>query len=201
VKQAIVWRDAGDPEQAIGLLWKAIPSIQSKEPSRLLLCARHNLAVWSTDLGQFMQARRVFRDSEPLYDRFPDPWTQRRRAWVEGRILHGLGQLDAAEERLAWAQRGFVEQEIAYDAALVSLDLAAVYAAQGRSADLKRLAGDMVPIFRARDVHREALAALAYFRHAVEMEKATSALVESLLDYLRRARHDPGLRFDRPEEG
>jgi tetratricopeptide (TPR) repeat protein len=201
VKQAIVWRDAGDPEQAIRLLWKAIPSIKSKEPSRLLLCARHNLAVWSTDLGQFMQARRVFRDSEPLYDRFPDPWTQRRRAWVEGRILHGLGQLEAAEERLAWAQRGFVEQEIAYDAALVSLDLAAVYAAQGRSADLERLAGDMVPIFRARDIHREALAALAYFRHAVEMDTATSALVESLLDYLRRAQHDPGLRFERPEKG
>lgn len=146
-----------------------------------------------------MEARRVFRDSEALYDRFRDPWTQRRRAWVEGRILHGLGQLDAAEERLAWAQRGFVEQEIAYDAALVSLDLAAVYAAQGRGADLQRLAGEMVPIFRARDIHREALAALSFFAQAVEMETATAALVQHLLDYLRRARHDPGLRFEEPE--
>jgi hypothetical protein len=32
------------------------------------------------------------------------------------------------------------------------------------------------------------------------METATAALVERLLDYLRRARHDPGLRFEAPEE-
>ena len=199
VSRATVKRDAGDPRAAIDLLKDAMPSIQASEDPRVILCARHNLAVWCTDLERFMEARRVFRDSEPLYDRFPDPWTQRRRAWVEGRILHGLGQLDAAEDRLAWAQRGFVEQEIAYDAALVSLDLAAVYAAQKRGADLKRLAEEMVPIFRARDIHREALAALAFFRHAVEMETATATLVQHLLDFLRRARHNPGLRFEQPE--
>ena len=41
---------------------------------------------------------------------------------------------------------------VGYVFALVSLDLAAVYAEQGRSADMKRLAEEMLPIFSSRDV-------------------------------------------------
>ncbi len=198
VNLAVVRRHAGDPEGAITLLQEGMGKIRVDQEPRLALCAQHNLGFWFTDLDRFMEARKVFRDTEELYDRFPDPWTQRRRAWLEGRILHGLGQLEAAETSLVAAQRGFVEQEIAYDAALVSLDLAAVYADQGRTSDLRRVAGDMLPIFRAQDIHREALAALSYFRWAAEVEQATGELVRDLLDYLHRARHDPGLKFVAP---
>lgn len=201
IKRGLTSRDAGDLEAATSIFRNLSTSLDPREAPRLLLCARHNLGLCATDLDRHMEARKVFRDTQDLYDRFPDPWTQRRRAWLEGRILHGLGQLDAAEVRLVVAQRGFVEQEIAYDAALVSLDLAAVYADQKRTADLRRLAGEMLPIFRAQDIHREALAALSYFRWAAEKENATATLVRSLLDYLRRARHDPDLRFERPSDG
>jgi tetratricopeptide (TPR) repeat protein len=199
VTRAIVTRHADDPEAAIRLLRAAMGSLPDAGDPRLELCARHNLAVWLTDLDRPLEAWKAFRDAEPLYDRYPDLWTQHRRAWVEGRIQRGLGQLEAAEERLTWAQRGFVAQEIAYDAALVSLDLAAVYAEQGRNGDLKQLAAHMVPIFQSRDIHREALAALAWFRQEVEAETATAALVHHLLDFLQRARHDPALRWEGPE--
>ena len=142
----------------------------------------------------------MFRESQPLYDRFPDPWTQRRRLWLDGKILRGLGQLEAAEARLSEARRGFLEQEIVYDAALVSLDLAAVYALQGRVDDQRRLAREMLPIFTARGVHREARAALAYFQQAVERERASPQVVEGLLEYLSQARLDPELRFEAPPE-
>lgn len=198
VTRAVVTRDAGEPEAAIGLLRTAMSSLPAVNDPRLELCARHNLAVWLTDLDRPLEAWKAFREAEPLYDHYRDLWTQHRRAWVEGRIQRGLGQLDAAEERLTWAQRGFVEQEIAYDAALVSLDLAAVYAEQGRTGDLKELAAHMLPIFQSRDIHREALAALAYFRQAVERETATASVVRHLLDFLKRARHDPGLRWVQP---
>lgn len=198
VKLGLVKRDAGVLQEAILLLEKALGSLSTENDPRLVLCARHNLILCATDLERFMEARKVFRDTEELYDRFPDPWTQRRRAWLEGRIFHGLGQLEAAETSLVAAQRGFVEQEIAYDAALVSLDLAAVYAEQGRTAELRRLSSEMLPVFRAQDIHREALAALSYFRWAAEMEQATGEVVQGVLDYLHRARHDPGLKFVAP---
>lgn len=194
--QADVCRVAGATEQAIKILHEAASWLSADTEPRLALCIQHNLAVALADLGDFPAARAAFLAARPLYDRFADAWTQRRRAWVEGKVLAGLGQYDEAERLLAWAQQGFVDQEIAYDAALVSLDLAAVYARQGKTAELKDLAAAMLPIFRARDVHREALAALAWFRRAVEMESATVDTVGRVIDYLRRARHNPRLRFE-----
>lgn len=196
IKLAAVQSTAGRPEESIDHLREAIDDLDPDRDPRLLLCARHNLATTLVDLDQCMEARRVFRTARPLYQRFQDPWTQRRRLWLAGRIDHGLGQLDTAARHLDQARRGFLEQEIVYDAALVSLDLAAVYAEQGRTADLRRLGRGMLPVFNARGVHREARRALALFQRAAEVELVTVGLVRSLLAYLHRARHDPSLRFE-----
>ena len=60
-----------------------------------------------------------------------------------------------------------------YDAALVSLDLARLYAQEGCVEDLKRLAAELMPVFESRDVHREALVALLMFQKACEEERLT----------------------------
>ncbi len=195
-KLAEVQRTAGRPEEAVALLREAAEELDPERDRRLLLCARHNLATALVDLDQAMEARRVFRQARALYQRFPDPWTQRRRLWLAGKIDLGLGQLEAAEKRLERARRGFLEQEIVYDAALVSLDLAAVYARQARAEDLRRLAREMLPVFNARGVHGEARRALGLFQQAAEVDLVTVGLVQRLLAYLRRARHDPELRFE-----
>jgi len=93
-----------------------------------------------------------------------------------------------------------VASGLAYDAALAALDLAALYARAGRAAESKRLAAEMLPIFRSREVHREALAALVVFQRAAEMETVTLALVEEISRYLEQARLDPEMRF-RADEG
>ena len=86
-------------------------------------------------------------------------------------------------------------ERVGFDAALVSLDLAALYARQGRTDEVKRLATEMVPIFESRDVHQEALAALLLFREAAEAEQVTLGLVDRIVTFLQRARLDPELRF------
>jgi len=43
---------------------------------------------------------------------------------------------------------------IPYDTALVSLEIATLYAEQGRTAELKRLAAGMLPIFSSLHIHR-----------------------------------------------
>ena len=92
-------------------------------------------------------------------------------------------------------REGFLEWGSGYDAALAALDLALLYADEGRSAEMRRLARAMAPVFRAQDVHREALAALLLFVEAAGREEADRRLVEHLTDYLHRARHDPRLRY------
>jgi hypothetical protein len=141
----------------------------------------------------------MYRQTRPLYRDFTDAWTQNRRKWVKGKIVRGLGQSNQAESLFLAARDGFVAEGIPYDTALVSLELATLYAEQGRTADLKRLAEEMLPIFSSLHIHREALAALAFLRQAVEAERASLEVVSRVASYLRRAQHDPGLRFEGAE--
>jgi hypothetical protein len=88
------------------------------------------------------------------------------------------------------------EQRIAYDTALASLEIAALLLEEGRSGEVRFLARQLLWIFQAQGVHREALAALRLFCEAAEKEVATLEMVRRMLDYLRRAQNDPSLRFE-----
>ena len=170
--------------------------IDPEQEPRLLLCTRHNLIDYLAASDRYLEAQGLYRGTRSLYRNFPDAWTQNRRKWVKGKISRGLGQADQAESLFLAARDGFIGEGVPYDTALVSLELATVYAAQGRTADLKRLAGEMVPIFSSLNIHREALAALAYLKQALEAERASIELVSGVAAYLRRAQHDPALRFE-----
>jgi tetratricopeptide (TPR) repeat protein len=196
VNMATVLHHAGNLEEAISSLHQALPLIDPEREPRLLLCARHNLVDYTAGLGHFQEAQRLYRDARPLYRSFNEPWVQNRRRWVRGKIAKGLGQLRRAETQFLAARDGFLAEGIPYDTALVSLELALLYAEQGRTEDLKRLAAEMVPVFASRHIHREALAALTFFRQAVEAEKAGAELVARVAAYLRRAESDPGLAFE-----
>jgi tetratricopeptide (TPR) repeat protein len=189
----------GRPEEGIPLLYRALGLINPEQEPRLLLCARHNLAFYVSDCGRFEEAWTLYQQTRPLYRDFTDAWTQNRRKWVKGKIVRGLGQAAHAESLILAARDGFVAEGIPYDTALVSLELATLYAEQGRTADLKRLAEEMIPIFSSLHIHREALAALSFLRQAVEAERASLEVVARVASYLRRAQHDPELRFEAPE--
>ena len=195
VSLATVHHFAGNLSEAIPLLYQALDFIDPEQEPRLLLCARHNLIDDLAESHRYLEAQTLYRSTRSLYRSFPDAWSQNRRKWVKGKISRGLGQADQAESLFLAARDGFIGEGIPYDTALVSLELATLYAAQGRTADLKRLAGEMVPIFSSLNIHREALAALAYLKQALEAERASVELVSGVAAYLRRAQHDPALRF------
>jgi tetratricopeptide (TPR) repeat protein len=199
VKISTVHHYAGDPEGGIPILFQAIELIDPEQEPRLLLCARHNLIDDLAEAGRFLEAQKLYRETRSFYRSFPDAWSQNRRKWVKGKISRGMGQIELAESLFLAARDGFIQEGIPFDTALVSLELAILYAEQGRMADLKRLAGEMVPIFSSLHIHREALAALAYLKQAVETERVSLALVNGVAAYLRRAQHDPGLRFQELE--
>jgi tetratricopeptide (TPR) repeat protein len=188
---------AGRAEESIPVLHRAQELMEPEREPRLLLIAKHNLAFVLTDLSRFLEAQRAYSEARPLYRSFPDAWTQNRRRWVKGRIARGLGQREQAEALFLAARDGFLAEGIPYDTALVSLEIALLYAEQGRTAELKRLAAGMVPIFASRQIHREALAALAFFRQAAESERAGVEVVEKVAAYLRKARYAPDLRFQK----
>jgi tetratricopeptide (TPR) repeat protein len=189
----------GDLDEALATLRRSLEHLDLEREARLRLCAQHNLAFYLTDVGRFEEARAVYRETRPLYREFPEPWVQNRRKWVRARILRGLGRPRLAESLLLAARDGFLAEDVPFDTALVSLEVAALYAEQGRTGELRQLAQEMLPIFSSLQIHREALAALSFLLQAIQSESASAKLVAAVANYLRKAEHDPSLPFRIPE--
>jgi tetratricopeptide (TPR) repeat protein len=196
INMATILHDSGSPERGIPVLYQALKLIDPQQEPWLLICVWHNLIDDLAEAGRTMEARRLFREARKLYLRFPEAVTQNRRTWVAGKIARGLGQDEEAESLFLEARASFLQESIPYEVALVSLDLAALYAKQGRTEEIKRLVEEIVPVFSSLQIHREALAALAFWRQAAETETARIAdVVADVASFLKRAQYDPELRF------
>jgi tetratricopeptide (TPR) repeat protein len=156
---ALVQQYRGDPEQAIRLLEAAIRLLDPQRDRRLLALIHFNIANNLVEVGRLREAR-VFLSCHPEAFDFPDPLSRLRVRWLEARIAAELGRLEEAVRRLDAVRRGFLRQGSAFDAALVSLDLAEVLARQRHLDAARRLAWQARPIFQAMGVVRESLAAL-----------------------------------------
>lgn len=166
----------------------------TREP-RLLVMSQCNLIGCLHDSGRSAEAAALVPEAKALIAQVGKRSDLLRLSWIEAKISVALGQWAAAEQAFRWIREGFVEDGLAFDASLVSLDLAALYTRQGKAAEARLLATEMLPVFKSRDVHREALAALIVFQRAAEMEQLTVGLVEEIAAYLERARTDPHLQF------
>lgn len=186
---------AGRPEEAVELIPLGLARIDREQEPRLALMARHNLAWFLNDCGRPHDAAELLDSFRDRYQEFPDPWTQLRLRWLESRIALNLGHLEEAEAGFRQARERSLADGLCYDSSMLTLDLAALYLREGRIDEVKNLAREMLPIFVSQDVHRQALAALAIFQQAAEMDRATPRLVREIANYLTRARRNPGLRF------
>jgi hypothetical protein len=185
---------------ATAILWlqKGLALIEPRRESGMELAARHGLMLLLHESGRNHEAWFMLRASKGEFASHGGELLALRLQWLEGKLLRALGSTREAEGPLVAARAGFVRQGIGFDAALVSLDLASLYAALGRAAEMRSLAEEMLPIFKSRDLHREAVAALILFQQSVHMETLSSKLLQELGIYLRRARHDHHLRFEYP---
>lgn len=193
VSRAKLLEERGMHEEAVALLEGIDDS--GEEDGLLLLCVKHNLADNLSKLGRYREAEALLPEARALSSRAGGELDRVRLMWTEGRVAAELGAVEEGIAALARVRGEFASRGMAYDTALVSLELAAYYAEQGRTAEIKSLARHMVSIFQSQEIHREALAALALFRRAAEKEEATAGFLRQLVAYLRKARHDPGLRF------
>ena len=196
VKKAKVLEEMGNLEEALDLLREALPLIDPAREPRLLVCVWQNVVNCLAKLGRPEEAKALLPKVRALSEELGNDLDLVRLDWTEGLIRSALGEFLEAAEALARVRQEFVSRGIGFDAALATLDLAFILLKEERTAEVAKLAREMLPIFEAQDVHREALAALAVFQRAALHETATAELVERLARYLMRARKDPGLRFD-----
>jgi transcriptional regulator with XRE-family HTH domain len=194
IGKARALEETGEFEAAIPLLHEAASMLDARREPRRLFNARQNLLLNVCRLGRHAEAGKGLPEVRAMARRL-GRLDLARVDWLEGKIAAGLGQRDAAIAALKRARREFRRQRIPYDTALVTLEMAEVHAAVGRTAEVKALALESAPIFREQGVHPEARRALAVFLRAAEEERATAKLLQELIAYLYRARHDRRLRF------
>ncbi|HTQ81157.1 MAG TPA: hypothetical protein VMM92_14255, partial [Thermoanaerobaculia bacterium] len=187
IKQAKILEERGETEKAITLLSEAAEGLHPGL-RRLRLCTRHNLALLLTAAERHAEAEALLPEVRALALELGNPLDLLRLRWVEGRIALGVGQAAAAEAAFREVQNAFFDRRMGYDAALVALDLAALYAQEGRTAELKALASEIMPVFESREVHREAMAALLMFQHAALEERLTADLARQLAAFLKHER-------------
>ncbi|MDY7092826.1 MAG: hypothetical protein SX243_07630 [Acidobacteriota bacterium] len=195
LKLSAVLFEAGDPEESLRVLDRIADLIDAESEPQIYLYRQHARAICLCETGDPQEAARILEASRDLYARLGDPLSLLRVAWVEGKIARGLGELEEAEFHLLTARHGFQKEDIAYDAALVSLELAELYLEQRRTGEVKELAGEMVQEFLRQDVSREATAALMLFQDAAMLERVTAALIGDLATYLVQVRRDPTHAF------
>lgn len=192
LKKAKLFNEMGNLEHAIELLAGAPSEIDAGRDPRLYARARNNLACALTEAGRYREAEELLSEIHDLFSHSGQPLDLVRLRWMEGSIAFGLGRLEEAEAAFREVQREFLERGMGINAALVSLDLAGLYAQEGRTGELKRLAEELVPVFEARDIHREAIAALLLFQRACEEERTTVELARQVAERVRRRNEGAG---------
>jgi tetratricopeptide (TPR) repeat protein len=182
---------AGYPEQALELLSAGLREIDAGRDPALLASAIHNLLLFSIDCGRYLSARRLLAEARRLSATYEEPLAALRLRGLEGRIAFGLGNLAGAERAFDEVRRGFLDHGLPYTAAVVSLDLLAIWLDQGRTVEIRALVEELLAVFRAYDIRREAIATLLVLRRAVEREQATRGLLRTVAARLERLERGP----------
>lgn len=191
VQKAIASLYAGEAEEAVRTLNEAIPLIETDRDPQLLLAACHNLVRCYIELGRPEQALSIYSETRELYKKFDDPLIKLRVSWLEGQLLLDMGHLRAAESALLHARQGFAERNLHYEAALISLDLAAVYVRLQAHPELRQTVAETVPIFRALRVDREAIASLLQLQQLTSQNRQALELIRLLNNRIEQLSHRP----------
>lgn len=191
VNQALLLYEQGEAARAIDALSEAQDLIDSEREPRIARVAQQNLMVYLSEVGRYEEAMAKIPSLRNKLIAEGTHGELLRLRWLEGTIHVGLGNDARAEAAFLEVRRGMLELDLPKDVAVVTLELAALYMRQRRTAEIRDLAAQMFPIFQSRDLHQEAIAALLLFQRAVEMDTLTLRMVEEVAEVVRRSQEKP----------
>ncbi len=177
IKRGMVLYAAGEPESAIRCYEAAVREIDADAEPQLAFNARHNLVLCLCAVGKADAAAEALQPVRKLAQRLGDPTNATLLRWAEGKVAAVLGEEETALVHLGAARAAYNARVLAYDGALVGLDIAEIHLSCGDTTEVKRLAEEMAAVFSARDVAREAARAVAMFAGAAVTEALTLEII------------------------
>lgn len=195
VSRAINLHYRGDARTAAGLLREALALLDPGRDAQLVSSARLSILYALADSGEAREASRLLLEGGLRQAFAEEPLNLLKLRWIEGKILAGLGKLGRAERVFAEVRGEMTRRGQHYDAALVGLDLAAVWLRRGKAAEVRELAGEMLEIFRFLEIHSQAELALAILDRACRMAVVSPGLVDRVRAFLVRLQNEPWLQL------
>lgn len=189
---------AGDAEAALRVLQETSDLVRDAADPYLVICIRQNLAFYLLQTGQAEEARKFLPKLHEFVQRKELKAQKPRVHWLEGRVAYELGQTKTAETIFHQVRQQFQAEGFGYETALVSLDLAVLLLEQGRTEETRELAEEMLQVFNALDIQREAFAALILFQRAAVKDQATVKMARDIAAFIERASTNPALQFEEP---
>src|SRR6185295_14001106 len=130
---------AGESERALRILRRSLNLIDASSDPTLVYAALHN-QIWTLcDCGRFREAEKLLFLIRPLQQHAGGRISLLKLHWEEGRIDAGLRRFDRAEQAFLEVIEGMTAINRSYDAAIASLDLAAVLMALQRSGQAREI--------------------------------------------------------------
>ncbi len=186
VKKAKLQEELGEYEEALATLQLAAPWIEEQCNPRLLFVLQFNRAVNLLHLDRVAETEAFVTEAREAAVSLGNELDLVRVLWLTARLSAATGRRDEAIACFEQARHAFATREMAYDFALVSLELSALLLEDGRIGEVEALAPQMVWIFRAQGIPREALAALRIFSDAAEKRELTAEMIRSLVESFHR---------------
>lgn len=196
LQKAITLEMKGSHQEAINVLLEVERENLSPEN---LFGLQFNLAVNLCHLDRYKEAQELLEEIRKIAISLRQELHLLRVLWLTGRVSAGLGRKDEALAALEQVREELTSQQIAYDTALVSLEIAVLWLERDHTEEVKAIAQGMAWIFKSQGLHVHALAALNLFRQAAIQETATVKLVRQIHRYLEKARNSPHLPFHAEE--
>jgi tetratricopeptide (TPR) repeat protein len=188
----------GKCEDSIDYFNTALANAHRAEDPNLRILAFDGLLHALEDSNRHWLALKLLSNLQEAYLEQAPPMLHRRHQWLRGRIFLACGGAAEAIEDLDEVRREFLAESCSLDASLCALDLALAYARTRQWVLQKRLAEEMLPIFSALRIEREAIAAFLLYVDAAQSYEASASLVEQLHDRTKPLRRGAPLNEAAP---
>jgi len=196
LNKAFTCQHEGEHEEALQLLRQAAQVIDAERQPRLRCVLLFNQASNLLLLDRAEEAAPVVVEVRTLAERLRNDIDLVRTLWLEGNCAAALGHREKALDDLEQVRREFEARILPFDYALASLDLALLYRREGRFPEIETVADEVLSMFKAQQVHREALGAVMLFQEAAQNEQVTAGLLRRLQAYLSKAESNRELHFE-----
>jgi len=167
LEKACLHRQLGQPEEALKALSLAEGGAE-RSGARLRVRIEIERGEALCDLGRHGQVKKLPARLRKVAESLP--LERARLLCLEGRAASGAGRLEEANAALEKAHDALHDRAVA-NLAMLSFELAALYAGRGRTEDLKGLAERTLPLVEKPGLGREAAATLKLWCRLAAQEK------------------------------